>query len=87
MGYAGTGWLVCRWQGGAQSTIALAESTIALADKPQMMATVHPSYILRIRDDDDRHAQFRQFVAEVSQKGRVNEPLRWEPEPAAASCQ
>jgi uracil-DNA glycosylase family protein len=31
----------------------------------QMLATIHPSYILRIRDDDDKGAQYRQFVADL----------------------
>jgi DNA polymerase len=30
-----------------------------------MLATIHPSYILRVRDDDDRHALFAQFVADL----------------------
>jgi DNA polymerase len=31
----------------------------------RMLATIHPSYILRIRDDDDKQAQYRQFVADL----------------------
>jgi uracil-DNA glycosylase family protein len=38
---------------------------IALPDNRRMLATVHPSYILRIRDQDDRHAQFRKFVTDL----------------------
>lgn len=38
---------------------------VALPGERRMLATVHPSYILRIRDDDDRHAQFRAFVADL----------------------
>jgi DNA polymerase len=30
-----------------------------------MLATVHPSYILRVREDDERHALFAQFVADL----------------------
>lgn len=44
---------------------------IALPDQRQMLATVHPSYILRIRDDDDRHAQFRRFVADLKAGARL----------------
>jgi len=32
----------------------------------RMLATVHPSYILRIRDDADKRAQYRQFVADLT---------------------
>jgi len=38
---------------------------IALPDQHRMLATVHPSYILRIRDDGDRHAQFQAFVGDL----------------------
>ena len=37
------------------------ESTIA----PYVMATVHPSAILRARDEDSRHEQERQFLADL----------------------
>ena len=36
-----------------------------------MLATIHPSYILRVRDDDDRHALFAQFVADLKVCARV----------------
>lgn len=36
-----------------------------LAGERWMLATVHPSFILRIRDDDDRRAEFRHFVADL----------------------
>ncbi len=31
----------------------------------QMLATIHPSYILRIRDDADKASQYKQFVADL----------------------
>jgi DNA polymerase len=31
----------------------------------RMLATIHPSYILRIRDDDDKATQYKQFVANL----------------------
>jgi uracil-DNA glycosylase family protein len=37
----------------------------------RMLATTHPSYILRIRDDDDKHAQYRQFVADLKTCARA----------------
>jgi DNA polymerase len=30
-----------------------------------MLATIHPSYILRIEDDADKRAQYRKFVADL----------------------
>jgi len=30
-----------------------------------MLATIHPSYILRIEDEADKRAQYRQFVADL----------------------
>lgn len=38
---------------------------IALADGGRMLATIHPSYILRIEDEADKRAQYRQFVADL----------------------
>jgi len=31
----------------------------------QMLATIHPSYILRIQDEADKRAQYKQFVADL----------------------
>lgn len=31
----------------------------------RMLATIHPSYILRVRESDERHALFTQFVADL----------------------
>ena len=36
-----------------------------LTDGGQMLATIHPSYILRIREEDDKRAQYRQFVGDL----------------------
>jgi DNA polymerase len=36
-----------------------------LADGGHMLATIHPSYILRIEDDADKRTQYRQFVADL----------------------
>jgi uracil-DNA glycosylase len=30
-----------------------------------MLATIHPSYILRIEDDADKRAQYKQFVSDL----------------------
>lgn len=31
----------------------------------RMLATIHPSYILRVREEDERHALFAQFVVDL----------------------
>ena len=38
---------------------------LPLRDGGQMLATIHPSYILRIEDDADKRAQYKQFVADL----------------------
>ena len=38
---------------------------ISLADGGRMLATIHPSYILRIEDAADKRTQYRQFVADL----------------------
>ena len=38
---------------------------IAMADGTRLIVTVHPSALLRIEDDDERHAAYRTFVADL----------------------
>jgi uracil-DNA glycosylase family protein len=38
---------------------------IAMPDGGRMVATIHPSYLLRIRDDRDKAAQYRAFVRDL----------------------
>ena len=38
---------------------------IAMPDETRLLATVHPSYILRIQDEADKQAQYRQLVADL----------------------
>jgi uracil-DNA glycosylase len=38
---------------------------IALPDGGKMVATIHPSYILRIEDERDKRAQYRAFVRDL----------------------
>lgn len=40
-------------------------SAYALADGTPMLATVHPSYLLRIPDEDAKAAEYRRFVADL----------------------
>jgi uracil-DNA glycosylase family protein len=39
---------------------------VPLADGGRMLATVHPSFILRIEDEADKRAQYRQLVADLN---------------------
>jgi DNA polymerase len=43
-----------------------------LADGTVAFVTIHPSYLLRIRDDADKEREYRAFVADLRQ---VNEHL------------
>jgi uracil-DNA glycosylase len=36
-----------------------------LEDGSRMVTTIHPSYLLRIRDDDDKAAEYRRFVQDL----------------------
>jgi uracil-DNA glycosylase len=38
---------------------------IAMADGTRLMVTIHPSALLRIEDDDERHAAYQSFVADL----------------------
>jgi len=44
---------------------------LALGDGSQMLATIHPSYILRIEDDVDKRVQYKQFVADLRVCARI----------------
>ncbi len=39
--------------------------TLETADGTKLVVTVHPSSLLRIEDDDERHAAYRSFVADL----------------------
>lgn len=38
---------------------------LTLLDGGRMLATIHPSYILRIEDEADKRAEYRKFVADL----------------------
>jgi uracil-DNA glycosylase len=38
---------------------------LALADGTRLVVTVHPAALLRLKDDDERHAAYRSFVADL----------------------
>ncbi len=44
---------------------------IDLPDGGKMVATIHPSYILRIEDERDKRAQYRAFVRDLRASARA----------------
>jgi DNA polymerase len=51
-------------------TVAIKElrgTAITLADGAQLVATIHPSYLLRIREEADKRAEYGRFVADLKQ--------------------
>jgi DNA polymerase len=51
---------------GKTVTIAKMRKTpVDMADGTKLIVTVHPSALLRIEDEDDRHASYRDFVADL----------------------
>jgi uracil-DNA glycosylase len=42
----------------------------SLADRTPAFVTIHPSYLLRIKDDDDKAREYRQFVADLRHAAR-----------------
>ena len=38
---------------------------VPLADGTPLVATIHPSYLVRIRDDDDKAAEYGRFVSDL----------------------
>ena len=45
---------------------------MALADGGTMVATIHPSYILRIEEEADKRAEFNRFVADLKACKRLS---------------
>ena len=41
-----------------------------LADGASVFVTIHPSYLLRIKDENDRAREYRQFVADLRHAAR-----------------
>jgi len=44
---------------------------IALQDGTQALVTVHPSYLLRLPDEDARAREYQRFVADLSIAARL----------------
>jgi DNA polymerase len=39
---------------------------IALSDGSRLVVTIHPSYLLRVREDKDRRSEYRRFVSDLT---------------------
>jgi uracil-DNA glycosylase family protein len=51
---------------GKTVTIAKMRKTpVDMADGTKLVVTIHPSALLRIEDEDDRHAAYKDFVADL----------------------
>jgi uracil-DNA glycosylase len=44
---------------------------IAMADGSRLVVTLHPSALLRIEDDEERHAAYLNFVADLKAAAAV----------------
>jgi DNA polymerase len=51
--------------GKALSIASVRGRLMPLTDGGQMLATIHPSYILRIQDEEDKDAQYKKFVSDL----------------------
>jgi hypothetical protein len=45
---------------------------VNLADGTKQVVTVHPSALLRIEDDNDKRAAYRDFVADLKAAGKAS---------------
>lgn len=52
--------------GKALAIASVRGSLMSLTEGGQMLATIHPSYILRIQDEGDKDAQYKQFVSDLT---------------------
>ena len=50
----------------------------ASENSPPVLVTIHPSYLLRIRDEAERRRQRRDFVVRSAQGGGVSAPMKGE---------
>jgi uracil-DNA glycosylase len=41
------------------------KTPVDMADGTKLVVTIHPSALLRIEDEDDRHAAYKDFVADL----------------------
>jgi len=58
----------------AQKSISISKvrgRVMPLPDDGSMLATIHPSYILRIKDEADKKAQYRQLVRDLKACARA----------------
>lgn len=51
--------------GRPMAIVKLRGRAVPLADGTPLVATIHPSYLLRIRDDDDKASEYARFVNDL----------------------
>ena len=62
---------------GKTLTIAKARETpLTLADGTKLVVTMHPSALLRIANEDDKHAAYKDFVADLKAARKTQEKKR-----------
>jgi uracil-DNA glycosylase len=49
---------------------------VELADGTKLVVTIHPSALLRIEDENDKHAAYRDFVADLKAARRGGQSAR-----------
>jgi DNA polymerase len=57
--------------GKAMTISAVRGTPLALADGAQLIATIHPSYLLRIREEADKRAEYGRFLADLRHAGEL----------------
>ena len=58
---------------GRVTTIAKSRGqALALADGTPAFVTIHPSWLLRIEDADDKEREYRQFLADLRLAAKVS---------------
>jgi uracil-DNA glycosylase len=61
--------------GRTTAIVKLRGRAVPLADGTPLIATIHPSYLLRIRDDNDKAAEYSRFVNDLRLCARLLEKV------------
>ncbi|MGO6672520.1 hypothetical protein AB9E23_17110 [Rhizobium leguminosarum] len=51
------------------------------ANRPPVLVTIHPSYLLRIRDKEDQRRQRRDFVSDLHKAAEFRPPVKADSQP------
>jgi len=47
------------------------DETLPLSDGSKLIVTIHPSYLLRLRDDESKEREYRRFVDDLRRCARL----------------